>query len=174
MVLGFKTVVAASSAIMSALLCVAPTASAAEEHGMSASVGSTGVISTPGRGAATVSVTVRCDAIEDQVSGYVAVALTQTLGSKTSEGTGSADVVCDGLPHGYQVVVPATGDTGWREAGATVGLTGQADGYGAPQQVCRAIMNPDGSISVICETWTPELHLSVATDPMPIRLVTPQ
>lgn len=141
---------------------------------MSAIVGSTGVISTPGRATATVPVTVRCDEIEDQVSGYVAVTVTQTLGSKTSEGTGSADVVCDGLPHGYQVVVPASGDTGWREAGATVSLTGQAEGYAAPQQVCRQFMNADGSLTVICDTWTPQIHLSVATDPMPIQLVTPQ
>jgi hypothetical protein len=160
--------------VMSALLWSAPTAIAAEEHGMSASVSGTGVISTPGRATAAVPVIVRCDEIEDQVSGSVAVTLTQTLGSKTSEGTGSAAVVCDGVPHGYQVVVPAAGDTGWREAGATVSLTGQAEGYAAPQQICRQIMNPDGSISVICETWTPQIRLSVATDPMPIQLVTPQ
>jgi hypothetical protein len=159
---------------MSAFLWAAPTATAAEEHGMSANVSGTGVISTPGRATATLPVTVRCDQIEDQVSGYVTVTLTQTLGSKTSDGTGSTDVVCDGLPHGYQVVIPATGDTGWREAGATVSLTGQAEGYAAPQQICRQIMNPDGSISVICETWTPQIRLSVATDPMPIQLVTPQ
>jgi hypothetical protein len=159
---------------MSAFLWAASTATAAEEHGMSANVSGTGVISTPGRATATLPVTVRCDQIEDQVSGYVTVTLTQTLGSKTSDGTGSTDVVCDGLPRGYQVVIRATGDTGWREAGATVSLTGQAEGYAAPQQICRQIMNPDGSISVICETWTPQIRLSVATDPMPIQLVTPQ
>src|SRR5262245_37179839 len=139
--------VAGSAAIASALLWAAPTAIAAEERGMSASVGSTGLISTPDRGTATVPVTVRCDEIEDQVSGSVAVTLTQTLGSKTSAGTGSADVVCNGLPHDYQVVVPATSDTRWRQARATVSLTGQADGYGAPQQVCHSVMNPDGSIT---------------------------
>jgi hypothetical protein len=80
-------------------------------------------------------------------------------------------VRCD--PIEDQVVVPATGATRWRQAGATVRLTGQADGYAAPQQVCHSVMNPDGSTTVICETWTPQLHLFVAADPMPIQLVTP-
>ena len=168
-----RLVVAGSAVIASTLVWAAPTATAAEQHGMSADVGSTGVISTPNRETATVPVTVGCDPIEDQVSGYVTVTLTQTLGSKTSTGTGSADVVCDGLPRDYQVVVTATDDTRWRQAAATVGLTGQADGYGTPQQVCHSVMNPDGSITTICETWTPQLHLSVATDPTPIQLVTP-
>ena len=167
-----RLVVAESVLIVSALVWAAPTATAAEERGMSAGVGSTGVISTPNRETASVPATVRCDEIEDQVSGYVSVTLTQTLGSKTSAGTGSADVVCDGLPHDYQVVIPATSRTLWRQAAATVSLTGQADGYGAPQQVCRSVLNPDGSITTVCETWTPQLHLFVATDPMPIQLVT--
>ena len=174
MTLRSRLVVAGSAVIASALVWAAPTAAAAEERGMSAGVADTGVISTPNRETATVPVTVLCDQIEDQVSGYVAVTLTQTLGSKTSAGTGRADVVCNGLPHEYQVVVTATSDTRWRQAAATVSLTGQADGYGAPQQVCHSFMNPDGSITTICETWTPQLHLSVATDPMPIQLVTPQ
>jgi hypothetical protein len=165
--------VVGSAVIASALVWAAPTATAAEQHGMSADVGSTSVISTPNRETATVPITVGCDPIADQVSGYVTVIPAQTLGSKTSTGTGSVDVVCDGLPHDYQAAVTATTDTPWRQAGATVSLIGQADGYGTPQQVCHSVMNPDGTITTICETWTPQLHLSAATDPMPIQLVAP-
>ncbi len=147
-------------------------ATAAEASGMSASVTGAGIVSTPDRSTATVPVTVRCDAFADQVSGHIDVTLVQTLGSKSSQGTGSSKVVCDGAPHDYEVIVPTTADARWREAAATVSLSGEAEGYGEPQQVCIEGPDDKGEIIVECYKWTPHMVVNMASDPAPIELVT--
>ena len=147
-------------------------ATAAEASGMSASVTGAGIVSTPDRSTATVPVTVQCDALADQASGNIDVMLVQTLGSKSTQGTGSTNVVCDGAPHNYEVVVPTTDDARWREAEATVSLSGEAEGYGEPQQVCIEGPDENGEIIVECHEWTPHMIVHMASDPAPIELVT--
>ncbi len=170
----FRRRATAAAPIVAALLSswLAPCATAAEANGMSASVSGPGIVSTPDRDTATVPVTVRCDAFADQVSGHIDVTLVQTLGSKSSQGTGSAEVVCDGAPHDYEVIVPTTDDAKWREAEATITLSGEAEGYGEPQQVCIEGPDENGEIVVECDTWTPHMFVDMASDPAPIELVT--
>ena len=77
---------------------------------------------------ADVSVTVACAPLSPQTDGSVVVSLTQQSGSKTTTGTGSTSIDCDGQSHNH--VVTTVASTGrWHNGPATATATATADGY---------------------------------------------
>jgi hypothetical protein len=104
-----------------------------------------------------------------QDSGTVTVSLSQTLGSKSTYGSGSAAVTCDGQSHDYVVPVLAADGGRWRAGAAQASASASASGYGEPQQVC--ITNRDGQTE--CSTWTPYIRASASAGTTTITLTTP-
>jgi hypothetical protein len=113
---------------------------------------------------AEVSLTVSCDAIENQTSGSVDVSLAQQSGSKTTSATGSTAIVCDGQLHSYVVPVIATGGR-WHNGDATVSATGQASGT-RTITVCSS--DRDGNVE--CSTGTVNQYDRGSAGPQAITL----
>jgi len=148
----------------------AATAAAADMSAMTVGVGDKASLSTPDRATAFVPVTVVCPQMTQQDSGSVTVNIVQTLGSKSTSGSGSTAIVCDGQAHAYTVAVTTAGGADrWRAGAAQVSASGAAAGYGEPQQICGTSSTGETQ----CNTWTPYMYPQASTGPSAITLTTP-
>lgn len=161
------SVVAVGIALSAGLPLAAPAAAAVDT--MTVATGSSAPLSTPDRITAFVPVTVACPQMTQQDSGSVTVQLSQTLGSKSTSGSGSTTIICDGASHDYTVAVPTAGADRWRAGAAQVSARASAAGYGEPYQVCVTSSTGDTQ----CSTWTPYMYPEASTNPSAITLTTP-
>ena len=119
-------------------------------------IGESGTINPSDRTTVVVPVEVHCTSNTESPTGTATVTLTQDYRGSTTTGTGTADVICDGVARTYLVTVTATEGI-FRKGPATAKAT-----VGFPYRLCAS----NGAGDVQCTTFT----MTMIPDPEPIAL----